>query len=104
MSAPPTGVNAIRADHVVEIAWSPEHVGRYPNRLLRISCGCAACVDEMTGKPILDPDTIPDDIEITDMQLVGNYAVKFAFSDGHDTGIATWDHLRKLCPCERCSG
>jgi DUF971 family protein len=36
---------------------------------------------------------VPGDIGIKDMQLVGNYAVKFVFSDGHDTGIYSWDRL-----------
>lgn len=102
MAAQPTGLNAIRREHVVEITWGPDHIGRYPNKLLRTFCGCAQCVDEMTGRRILNPDSIQEDIEITDMQLVGNYAVKFSFSDGHDTGIATWEHLRRLCPCPKC--
>lgn len=102
MAQPPTGINAIRAERLVEITWSPDHVGRYSNKLLRTTCNCAGCVDEMTGRRILDPDTIAADIEITDVRLVGNYAVKFAFGDGHDTGIATWEHLRSICPCPRC--
>ncbi len=38
----------------------------------------------------------PYDIAITDMQLVGNYALKFVFSDGHDTGIYSWDRLYEM--------
>ncbi len=102
MCSPPTGINAIRSDRIVEIRWGPDHIGRYSNKLLRTSCACAQCVDEMTGRRILDPDTVQEDIEITDMQLVGNYAVKFSFSDGHNTGIATWAHLRGICPCPKC--
>jgi DUF971 family protein len=36
------------------------------------------------------------------MQLVGNYAVRIHWSDGHSTGLYTWDHLLGLCPCPRC--
>lgn len=102
MTKPPLSINAIRAEHLVEITWEPEHVGRYPNRLLRISCRCASCVNEFTGEPILDPATVPDDIGINAMEAVGNYAIKFSYSDGHDTGILSWDRLRELCPCDRC--
>jgi hypothetical protein len=33
---------------------------------------------------------------------VGNYALSFAWSDGHQTGIYTFGHLRDLCPCPQC--
>jgi hypothetical protein len=33
---------------------------------------------------------------------VGNYALAFAWSDGHSTGIYTFEYLRKLCPCPQC--
>jgi DUF971 family protein len=36
------------------------------------------------------------------MQLVGNYAVRIHWSDGHSTGLYTWEHLLTLCPCPRC--
>ena len=57
---------------------------------------CAGCVDEMTGVRTLDVNAVTDDIAITDMQLVGNYALKFVFSDGHDTGIYSWDRLYEM--------
>jgi DUF971 family protein len=39
---------------------------------------------------------VPDNIGITNMELVGNYALKFVFSDGHDTGIYSWDRLHRI--------
>jgi DUF971 family protein len=33
---------------------------------------------------------------------VGNYALQFVWSDGHETGIYTFEYLRKLCPCSQC--
>jgi DUF971 family protein len=53
-------------------------------------------VDEITGERIVDIDGIDPDISIADMALVGNYALKIRWSDGHDTGLYTWDHLRQL--------
>jgi DUF971 family protein len=50
----------------------------------------------MTGVRTLDVSAVSEDISITDMQLVGNYAVKFDFSDGHNTGIYSWDRLYEM--------
>lgn len=36
-------------------------------------------------------------VQITDLEAVGNYAVKIAFSDGHDSGLYDWDYLYNLC-------
>jgi DUF971 family protein len=58
---------------------------------------CARCVDEITGQRIVDLDGIDSGIAIADMTLVGNYALKIRWSDGHDTGLYTWSHLRQLC-------
>ena len=102
MAKAPTVINVIQADRIVEIAWEPGHLGRYPIRMLRGECNCARCVDEFTGRRTLDLATIPDDIAITGLSAVGNYAVKFTFSDGHDTGIYTFEHLARICPCAVC--
>jgi len=58
---------------------------------------CAHCVDEITGERIVDVEGIDPDISIREMQLVGNYALKIRWSDGHDTGLYTWAHLKCLC-------
>jgi PAS domain S-box-containing protein len=53
-------------------------------------------VDEMTGERILDPATIPADIQPTGLSFSGNYALKIAWSDGHSTGLYTWDLLAEI--------
>jgi DUF971 family protein len=35
-------------------------------------------------------------------EAVGNYAVRIHWSDGHNSGIYSWEHLRKICPCAEC--
>ncbi len=92
----PTDIRLKRAQGVVEITWADGDVTRYPVRCLRSTCKCAVCVDERSGKRILDARAIPGDIQITDMTLAGNYAIKFTFSDGHDTGIYSWTHLQAI--------
>ena len=64
-------------------------------RELRIKCTCANCQSEATGERILDPKTIPEDIVISDMHLVGNYGVGIHFSDGHTTGIFRFKELHR---------
>ena len=102
MTQPPIGINVIRAERVVEITWAPDHVGRYPIHLLRCACNCAGCVDEFSGRRTLDVSRVPADISITGAAAVGNYAVRFTFSDGHETGIYTFENLSRLCPCAKC--
>jgi len=62
---------------------------------------CARCVDEITGERIVDIEGLDPNISIRDLQLVGNYALKIRWSDGHDTGLYTWEHLRRLCEKEK---
>lgn len=100
----PQGINVIRAAGVVEITWEPGHVGRYGIWELRTACACAGCVDEFTGVRTLNPASVPRDVTITALDAVGHYAVRFTFSDGHDTGLYTFERLAELCPCEGCRG
>ncbi len=104
MASQPRGIDYFARDRIVQITWSKDHVGRYPTQYLRCECACAGCVDENTGIRTLNPDTIPEDIDIESMEAVGNYAIRIEWSDGHNTGIYTWDRLAALCPCERCQG
>lgn len=78
------------------ISWVDGHVSTYPNRYLRGECPCAACVDEWTHERRLDVEAIPADIHILSVQPVGNYALKFAWSDGHDTGLYGLERLRDI--------
>ncbi len=67
-----------------------------PYHRVRTNCPCASCVDEYTGKKILDDATIPADIKANEIVALGNYAIKITWSDGHSSGIYTYDLLRKL--------
>jgi ATP-binding protein involved in chromosome partitioning len=67
----------------------------WQTRELRIKCTCANCQSEATGERILDPNSVPADITVTDMHLVGNYGVGIHFSDGHTTGIYRFKALRR---------
>ncbi|MDX8355719.1 P-loop NTPase [Cognatiyoonia sp. IB215182] len=76
--------------------WADGQEQRLIPRDLRIACQCAKCRDEMTGKRLLAPEQIPLGVAITRIWSIGNYALGMAFSDGHDTGIYTFEQLRAL--------
>jgi DUF971 family protein len=80
----------------LEIAWRDGQVDLITFHALRCECQCAGCIHEITHERLLDPADVPGDIHIKEMSLVGNYAVKFLWSDGHDTGLYTWEFLRRL--------
>ncbi|HNN90818.1 MAG TPA: DUF971 domain-containing protein [Pseudomonadota bacterium] len=86
----------------ITIVWEDEHRTVYPARQLRLLCRCAHCVDEMSGKPRLDPNTVPADIVAKHIELVGGYAISIAWSDRHSTGIYHFRRLREQCPCSEC--
>ena len=86
----------------IEIQWEEGHTAMYVARDLRLACACAECVEEMTGRPRLDPRRVPEGMRAEAVRLVGAYAVHFAWSDGHSTGIYPWERLFARCPCEAC--
>ena len=93
-----------RQDDGLTIEWDENgHVGFYPARALRLACPCAACVEEMSGRPLLDPATVPADIRPLSIALMGAYGIKIQWSDGHSTGIYTFERLLRGCPCARCA-
>lgn len=104
MSANPAVPYAItRQDDGIRIEWDQaEHAAFYPARALRLACPCAGCVEEMTGRPLLDPATVPRDIRPLALSLVGAYGLQVHWSDGHATGIYTFAHLHEVCPCPAC--
>lgn len=79
----------------IYITWPDGSQSAVGHKTLRASCQCALCVNEYTNEPILDPATIPADIHPKEIQPLGNYSVTITWSDGHSSGIFTWEHLRK---------
>lgn len=95
MQSPPYRIS--RTDEALVIEWQRDAPAvALPARTLRLACPCAECVEEMTGRPLLDPAAVPPSVRPTALALVGAYGLKVTWSDGHATGIYTWDHLRQL--------
>ena len=87
------------------IEWNDGHRGEYPWAYLRSQCPCASCREERLAPPdpfrILKPSEIVP-LKPVSVSPVGYYAYKIVWSDGHDTGLFTLDHLRGLCQCSKC--
>lgn len=90
-------------DDRLRITWEDDHTSDFSFQYLRQHCPCAMCKDEWSGEMLLDPATVPDDMRSTRAEVVGNYALSFAFSDGHGTGIYSFENLRRMCLCDECA-
>jgi len=90
-------------DGRLRINWSDDLARVYTIEQLRNACPCATCRVKRAAtysKPphtlaILKPDE-PRRLTLSSMKPVGKYAYSLTFSDGHDTGIYTYDLLREL--------
>lgn len=94
------------ARRLLTIRWRDGHESHYPFDDLRRACPCAAC--RVAKKPqggltvLTGPVVTPGEVRITRIEPVGRYALTFLWSDGHSTGIYSFDLLRQLCPCATC--
>ena len=100
----PVSLRREGADRLV-IEWSDGHTSVHTWKHLRKECPCAGCREQRNQPP--DPFRILKSAELTPlapvaMPRVGRYAYKITWSDGHDTGIYTLEHLRALCECPEC--
>ncbi len=105
----PTNLD-LKKDDALTIEWDDGAVSVYPIAYLR-KLSPSADMRELRKSMAKNPLTIlPDSmgssgtITATGAEMVGNYAIKIAFSDGHDTGIYTWDYLRKIDPATNTTG
>jgi DUF971 family protein len=96
----------------LRVVWGDGHESVYPLALLRKACPCATCRDQREkaaarprgALPILSGPTRADEMAVVETaELVGHYAIRFAWKDGHETGIYDFRLLRGLCPCEACA-
>ena len=110
-SSDPAEVIVDRQERILIITWRDGHRSVYPFDNLRRDCPCASCNDtrgqRLNARDLLvlsGPVLKPGEVQITNYRPVGWYALNFTWSDGHDTGIYTYESLRANCPCEQCAG
>ncbi len=97
----------------VEIDWKDGHKSEWSFYWLRHGCPCATCHEEREasgrkpGVAKTKPASLlqmyeapPKPVEVTP---VGKYALKFKWNDGHESGIYSWEYLRRVCQCAECT-
>ena len=93
-------VRSPRGAKVTEIDWADGHKGRYPHEILRGYCPCAGCQGErdLLGRTLMPivATTYDGPITAKGAELVGNYAMRIDWIDGHSAGIYTFRYLREL--------
>jgi DUF971 family protein len=97
----PTKIELVPGDRLV-IEWDNGERREYAFRELRDACPCATCREKRSEPPattsllpILSPEEAQP-LKIHGMRPIGQYAYNIQFSDGHDTGIYTFEFLREL--------
>ncbi len=92
-----TPIGFLRRDpRTLSILWEDSHRDDFDVRDLRLACRCALCIEEMSGRKLLDPKTIRSDVSPRQIVSIGNYAIQFDWSDGHNSGIYSFNDLRAL--------
>jgi ATP-binding protein involved in chromosome partitioning len=95
--SPTTPVGFRRRDaRTLSVLWEDGRRDDFDVRDLRLACPCALCVEEMSGRPVLDPQSVLPDVAPHTISSAGNYAIIFRWNDGHSTGIYSVKHLRAL--------
>jgi DUF971 family protein len=94
----PVDIRYDNARQRLEISWADGHESAYDYELLRWRCPCAECAGEMgqPGRLRSVRQLRPEQYALRAIELVGHYAVRPTWSDGHDTGIYAFDRLRDL--------
>ncbi|MBE0474354.1 DUF971 domain-containing protein [Rhodoferax sp.] len=87
----PTDITLHSQSRVLEISFSDGEQFRIPFELMRVYSPSAEVAGHGPGQEVLQ--TGKREVTLTGLEPVGNYAVQPSFSDGHDTGIFSWDYL-----------
>ena len=105
---------AISKSRGMTIDWVDGHKSQYSVAFLRDNCPCASCTGAEGGDPQRTnyqgeqkADNNPfkmfkPTLKMLAVNEVGAYAVRIDWSDGHNTGIYSFRHLRRVCPCDLC--
>ena len=83
-------------NHTFTLEWSDGAICDYRLSALQRICPCAACVDENTGKRVLDANSVNEDVRATRIVNVGRYAMRIHFTQGCSSGIYSFDTLRTI--------
>jgi DUF971 family protein len=103
---------AISKSKGIKIDWKDGHRSEYALAYLRDECPCASCTGahgttpekSSYSKAAVDPfPMFKPVLKMTNVEPVGQYAIRIYWSDGHNTGIYSFERLREICPCAGCA-
>ena len=105
MEAPsviPTDITVERSRRMMTIVWADESQSEIDFATLRAGCPCAECrhLHEAVKPELPKPEDFVD-IAMDKIEEVGNYALRITWSDGHSTGIYSFEYLRRLSTTEK---
>ena len=87
----PTSITVHQQSRVLEVGFADGAQFRIPFELMRVYSPSAEVQGHGPGQEVLQ--TGKREVGLTALEPIGNYAVQPSFSDGHDTGIFSWDYL-----------
>src|SRR5215472_17364198 len=103
---------AISTSKGIQIDWKDGHHSQYSLAYLRDRCPCATCTGAHGTPPENSNYSAPSSadpfpmfkpaLRMINVEAVGHYAFRIEWSDGHNTGSYSYDHLRKICACAIC--
>ena len=90
----PTGITVHRKSRLLEVSFDNDRRFSLPFEFLRVYSPSAEVRGHGAGQEVLQLGK--QDVFITEIEPVGNYAIRPRFSDGHDSGLYSWDYLYML--------
>ncbi|NMB82662.1 MAG: DUF971 domain-containing protein [Ignavibacteria bacterium] len=92
----PTSIKVIDKEFL-QIEWSDNNVSKIKLSSLRLNCPCALCVsDREKRSDKYFPIFSVDELTLTNINVIGNYAISISWKDGHNTGIYEFGFLKKI--------
>lgn len=97
---------AVSKSKGIKIDWRDKHRSEYELQYLRDHCPCAQCTGAHGAAPVKqEPNPLQmfkPALKIQEVEPIGNYALRLKWNDGHNTGIYSYEHFRRICPCAAC--
>lgn len=90
----PVQIDLADGGRQIDIRWQDGLRTEHSSFDLRAQCPCASCVHEFSGEQLLEIEDVEPNVVASSYQKVGRYALQFQWSDGHSTGIYTYERLR----------
>lgn len=91
----PDDIKLHRKSGILELKYNDGGIYSLPAEFLRVNSPSAEVRGHGQGQEVLQ--TGKKNVKISNLEAVGNYAIRLHFDDDHNTGIFSWEYLRELC-------